>query len=152
MVIINQMDTPKIMGRQDYQWFYDTSECLVWLDRKGNPIPLSHLLNTHIEAIDPSRLWNSIQTQNKVHKQNLTALGTGPTNITTIDANMPVMMTPTSPIMEHHVEVRHLEGSSIVTVKELLDNPPHRTGDDAVCIESSHIPVYPQQVNSFCWE
>ena len=32
------------------------------------------------------------------------------------------MTTPTSPIMECHVEVRHPEGSSIATVKDLLDN------------------------------
>ena len=31
------------MGSHDYQWFYHTSsEDLVWLDKKGNPIPLLH--------------------------------------------------------------------------------------------------------------
>ena len=123
------MDTPKITGPQDYQWFYHTSsEVLVWLDRKGNPILPLHLPDMHIEAIDPSELWNTIQTWNKVHKQTLTALGTGPTNSTTIDANAPIMMTPTSPIMEHHIEVRHLKGSSIATVKELLDDPHIQLG------------------------
>ena len=97
----------------------------------------------HVETIDPSELWNSIQTWNKVHKQTLTALGTGPKNSTTIDANTLIMTTPTSPIMEHHVEVRHLEGSSIATVKDLLDNPQHTSRDDVVHIECCHIPVYP---------
>ena len=60
------METPKIMGPHDYQQFYHTSsEGLVWLDRKGNPIPLLHMLDMHVEAIDPSELWNSIQTQSK---------------------------------------------------------------------------------------
>ena len=124
LAIINQMDTPKITGPQDYQRFYHTSsEGLVWLDRKDNPIHLLHLLDMHMEAIDPSELWNSIQTQSKVHKQNLTALGNGPTNNTTVDANAPIITTPTSPIMEHHVEVSHPEGSSMVTVKDLLEDP-----------------------------
>ena len=51
----------KIM--QHYQRFYHRSPTgLVWLDRKGNPIPLLHMLDMHIEVIDPSELWNSIQT------------------------------------------------------------------------------------------
>ena len=98
LATINQMDTPKIMGSQDYQRFYHTSsEGLVLLDRKGNPISLLHLLDSQVEAIDPSELWNSIQTWNKVNKQNLIALGTGPKNITTIHANAPIMTYPTSP-------------------------------------------------------
>ena len=109
--------------------FYHTSpKGLVWLDRKGNPIPLSYMLDTHIEAIDPAELWNSIQTGSKVHKQNSTALGNGPTNSTTIDANAPTLMTPISLIMEHHVEVSHAEGSSMATVKDLLEDPQIQPG------------------------
>ena len=64
------MDPHKIMGPQDYQKFYHTSsEGLVWFDGKGNPIPLSHMLGAHVEVIDPSEFWNSIQTRSKVHKQ-----------------------------------------------------------------------------------
>ena len=78
-MLLNQIETPKIMGPQNYQQFYHTSsEGLVWLDRKGNPIPLSCMLDMHIEAMDPSELWNSIQTWSKVHKQNLKAIGYGP--------------------------------------------------------------------------
>ena len=117
------MDPHKITGPQDYQTFYHTSsEGLVWLDGKGNPIPLSHTLGVHVEAINPAELWNSIQMRSRVHKPNITALGHGPTNSTTIDTNTPLMTTPTNPILEHHVEVSQLEGSSMVTVKELLED------------------------------
>ena len=112
------------MGPHNYQQFYHTSsEGLVWLDRKGNPISLSCMLDMHIEAMDPSELWNSTQTWSKVHKQNSTALGNGPTNSTTIDANAPILTTFTSPIMEHHIQVSHLEGSSMATVTDLLEDP-----------------------------
>ena len=117
------MDLDKIMGPQDYQIFYHTSsEGLVWLDWKGNPIPLSHTLGAHVEAIDPSELWNSIQTRSKVHKKNVMTLGHGLLNSTTIDANAPLMTTPTSPIIDHHAEVSQSEGLSMATVKELLED------------------------------
>ena len=45
-----------------------------------------------------------------------------PSNNTTIDSNTPLMTTPTSPIMEHHVEMSQSEGSSMATVKELLED------------------------------
>ena len=80
-------------------------EGLVWLDKKGNPIPLSQPLDMHVDTNDPSELWNSIEKRNKVHRQNFTGPGIGPTNSTTIG-------TP--------VEVRNPQGSSIVTVKELV--------------------------------
>ena len=94
------METPKIMGPHDYQQFYHTSEGLVWLDKKGNPIPLLCILDMHIEAIDPSELWHSIQTRSKVSRKNLPAFGNGSTNSTSIDANAPILTIPTSPIME----------------------------------------------------
>ena len=110
------------------RFYHTSSEGLVWLDRKGNPILLSCVLDMHIEEVDPSELWNSIQTQSKVHKQNSTALGNGLTNSTTIDANAPILTTPTSPIMEHHVEVSHPEGSHMATVKDLLEDPQIQPG------------------------
>ena len=123
------MDPHQIMGPQDYQKFYHTSsEVLVWLDGKGNPIPLSHMLFVHVEAIDPLEFWNSIQTRRKVHKHNISALGHGPTNSTTIDTNAPLMTTPTSPIMEHHVEVSQPEGLRMTMVKELLEDPQIQVG------------------------
>ena len=65
---------------------------------------------------------------NKVHKQKFAAPGTGPTNSTTIDAKVPILTTPTSPIMECHEEVQHLENSSIATVKDLLQDPQIQPG------------------------
>ena len=82
----------------------------------------------HVETINPSELWNSIEMWNKVHKQNFVAPSTGPTNSTTIDAKVPILTTPTSPIMEHHDEVRLPEGSSIATVKDLLEDPHIQPG------------------------
>ena len=123
------MDHPKITGPQDYQrFFYMSLEGLVWLDKKGNPIPLLQLLDMHIDTIDPSELWNAIETRIKVCRQNFTTPGSGPTNSTTIDAKVPILMTLTSPIMEHHVEARNLENSSIVTIKELLADPKIQPG------------------------
>ena len=118
------MDHPKITGPEDYQKFYHMSSAgLVWLDKKGNPILLLQLLNMHVEIISPLELWNSIEMWNKVHKQHFVAPSTGPTNSTTIDAKVPILTTPTSPIMEYHKEVKHQEGSSIATVKDLLEDP-----------------------------
>ena len=123
------MEHPKITGLEDYQKFYHMSSAgLVWLGKKGNSIPLLQLLYMHVETIDPSELWNSIEMQNKVHKQNFAAPGTGPTNSTTIDAKVPILTTPTSPIMECHDEVRHPESSSIATVKDLLEDPQIQPG------------------------
>ena len=45
-----------------------------------------------------------------------------------IDANAPVLVTPTSPIMECHVEVSHPEDSSLTTVKDLLEDPQIQPG------------------------
>ena len=123
------MDLHKITGLQDYQkCCHTSSEGLVWIDGKGNPIPLSHTLGAHVEAIDPPELWNSIQTRSKVPEQNIMGLGHGLSKSTTIDANAPLMTTPTNPIIDHHAEVSQLEGSSMATRKELLDSPYIQSG------------------------
>ena len=115
------MDLHKINRPQYYNKFYHTSsEDLVWLDGKGNPIPLTHMLGTHIEAINPTELWNLIQTRSKVHRQSIPVIGYGPTNSTAIGPNTPLLTTPTSPIMDHHVEVNQPEGSTMAMVKDLL--------------------------------
>ena len=81
------MDFHNIKGPQDYHKFYHTSsEGLVGLDGKGNPIPPSHTLGAHVEALDLTDLWNSIQTRNEVHKLNIPVHGHGPTNSTTTDS------------------------------------------------------------------
>ena len=51
------MDLHQINKPKDYNKFYNTSsESLVWLDGERNPIPLSHKLGAHVEAIDPTEL------------------------------------------------------------------------------------------------
>ena len=49
-------------------------------------------------------------------------LGHSPSNSITIDATAPLMTTPTSLIIDHHAEVSHAVGSSMATVKELLED------------------------------
>ena len=49
-------------------------------------------------------------------------------NSTSIDANAPILMTSTSSIMEHHVELNHPEGSRIPTVNNLLEDPQIQPG------------------------
>ena len=94
---VNPMDLQNIKGPQDYHKFYHTScKGLVWLDGKGNAIPLSHMVGAPVEAINPTELWNSILTRSKVHRQNIPILGQGPTNSTAIDPNAPLMTTSTS--------------------------------------------------------
>ena len=115
------------------------------MDGKGNPIPLSHTLGAHVEAIDPTELWNSIQTKSKVHRQNIPVLGQGPTSNTALDCNTPLMTTPTCSIMDHQVEVNQLEGSNMAMVKDLLEDLPHSTQDDAICTEYSNITFTPSK-------
>ena len=127
--IIYPMDLHNIKGSKDYHKFYHTSsEGLVWLDGKGNPILLSCMLGAHVEAIDPTDLWNLIQIRNKVHKHNIPVHEHGPSNSTTIDSNTPLMTTPISPIMEHCVEMSKPESSSMAMVKELLEDPEIQSG------------------------
>ena len=119
----------KILGPQDYQkFFHMSSEGLVWLYKKGNPIPLSQLLDMHIKTIDPSELWNSIQMRNRVHKQHFTDPGTGSVSSMTINSNVPILMTLTSHIMDHDVEARHLKGTSMTMVNELPEDPQIQPG------------------------
>ena len=123
------MEHPKIMGPQEYQsFFHMSSEGLVWFVRKGNLIPLSQLLDMHVDTIDTSELWNSIETRDKVHRQNFTAPGSSPTNSATIDAKVLILMTPQAlswSIMWRQETERAL---SIVTVKELLADPQIQPG------------------------
>ena len=103
----------------------------------------------HVETINPLELWNSIEMQNKVQKQSLEAPGTGPTNSTTIDANVPILTTPTSPIMECHDEVRQPEGLVLSYSKGSVRRPPHTTRDDVIHIEYGHISLYTWQITLY---
>ena len=141
------MDQTKILVPQDYQkFFHMSSEGLVWLDKKGNPIPLSQLLDMHVETIDPSELWNSIQMRNRVHKQNFTDPGTGPTNSMSINLNVAILLTPTSPTMDHDVEARHPEGASMTTVKELLEDPQIQLGMMQSALSTVTSPFTPSKI------
>ena len=44
-------------------------------------------------------------------------------HVEAIGPNTPLMTTPTSPIVDHHVEVNQPEGSSMATIKDLLEDP-----------------------------
>ena len=96
-------------------------EGIIWLDGRENPILLLHTLDTHVEAINQIDLWNSIQKRTKVHT--LPAHRNDPSISTSIDPNMSPVTTPTSPIVEHQVDMSQSEGSSIEMVKELLEDP-----------------------------
>ena len=91
------------------------------------PIPLSHTLGSHVEAIDPNDLWNSIK-QGKKYTRTAPAYRSGPFNSTAIDPNTSPRTTPTSPIVEHHVDMSQSEGSSLETVSELLEDPKIQPG------------------------
>ena len=56
------------------------------------------------------------------------ALGHGPSNSTKIDSNASLLTTSTSPIIDHHAEVSQPMGSSMATVKELLEDPHIQPG------------------------
>ena len=143
------MDLHKINGPQDYNKFYQTSsEGLVWWDGKGNPIPVSHILGAHVEAIDQTELWNFIQTSSKVHRQNIPVLGHGPTNSTAIDPNTPPVTTPTSPIMDHHVKVNQPEWSKHGNSQRPIRGCPHSTWYDVICIKCSNIAFHPQLLHT----
>ena len=121
------MDSQNIKGPQDYHKYdHKSTGGLIWLDGRWNSIPLSHKLGTHVEAIDPIDLWNSIQTRNKVGT--VPAHRNGPSNITAIDPNIPPMTTPTSPIVEHQVDMSQSEATSMEMVKELLEDPMIQPG------------------------
>ena len=53
------------------------------------------------------------------------------------------MTMPTSPIMECHDEVRHPEGSSIATVKDLLEDPHTQSEMMQSTLRWSHLFLHP---------
>ena len=133
------MDSQNLKGPQDYHKFYHTStEGLIWLDGRGNPIPISHTLGTHIEAVDQNDLWNSIWTRNKVHTHAVPAHRSGPSNSTTINSNTHPMITPTGPIMKHHVEMNQSEGS---TMEMVIGRPKDSAQHDAIHIKCCYLPL-----------
>ena len=121
---------------------------LVWLDGKGNPIPLSHTLGTHVEAIDPNDLWNSIQTRNNVHTLSQSI------KVTPL---IPVPFTQTHPHDHpHHPHsrtpcwyepIRRLQYRDSKRTIGISKDP---TWHDAICIECCYLSFYSQQDSTVC--
>ena len=75
------MDQFKSDGPQDYsKYFHTNSEGLVWVDGRGNPIPLDMDLSSHVDFKSPDDLWNNRKTRQGLHSKDLPVLGRVPTN------------------------------------------------------------------------
>ena len=83
------MDHKDITGPQDLLKCYHSKDGLLWLDGKGNPIPLDHSLGTHVSQMDPHDYWNSIKTRTKVHPYIPQAHKAGPSNSTALGPMYP---------------------------------------------------------------
>ena len=89
------MDQFKINGPQDYsKYFHTNSEGLVWVDGRGNPIPLDMDLSSHVDCKSPDDLWNNRKTRQGLHSKDLPAQGRGPTNSTATIQNIPPSLSP----------------------------------------------------------
>ena len=95
------MDQFKINCPQDYcKYFHTNSEGLVWIDGRGNPIPLDMDLSTHVDCKSPEDLGNHRKTRQGLHSKDLPAQGRGPFNSTAGTQNITYPLTePTSPIL-----------------------------------------------------
>ena len=113
------MDHKDITGPQDLLKCYHSIDGLLWLNGKGNPIPLDHSLGTHVSQMDPHDYWNSIKTRSKVHPYITQAHKAGPSNSTALGPNIPPMSNPTSPMVEHHIDMDTSADPAPTTVKEL---------------------------------
>ena len=78
------MDHKDIIVHQDLLKCYHSKDGLLWLDSKGNPIPLDHSLGTHVSQMDPHHYWNSIKTRSKVHPYIPETHKAGPSNSTAL--------------------------------------------------------------------
>ena len=94
------MDQFKINGPQDYsKYFHTNSEGLVWVDGRGNPIPLDVDLSSHVDCKSPDDLWNNRKTRQGLCSKDLPAQGRGPTNSMATTQNIPPLTEPISPIL-----------------------------------------------------
>ena len=72
------MDQFKINGPKDYsKYFHTNSEGLVWIDGRGNPIPLDMDLSTHVDCKSPVGLMGSQEDQTGVTLHGPTCPGKG---------------------------------------------------------------------------
>ena len=116
------MDQFKINGPQDYsKYFHTNSEGLVWVDGRGNQIPLNMDLSSHVDSKSPDDLWNNRKTRQGLHSKDLPAQGRGPTNSMATTQNIPPLTEPISPIFP-----RDLPGDDDVVYPE---GSQHRSGN-----------------------
>ena len=81
----------KINGPQDYcKCFHTNSEGLIWIDGRGNPIPLDMDLNTHVDCKSPDDLCDTRKTRQGLHSKDLPAQGRGPFNSTATTQSIPL--------------------------------------------------------------
>ena len=91
------MEQFKINGPQDYcKYFHTYSEGLVWIDGKGNPIPLDMDVSTHVGCKRPEDMWTNRKTRQGLHSKDLHAQGRGPSNSTATTQNIPNSLCPSA--------------------------------------------------------
>ena len=84
------MDQSKINVSHNYcKYFHTNSGWLVWIDGRGNPIPIDMDLSTHVDCKSPEDLWNHRKTRQGWHSKDLTAQGRGNSNSTAATQNIP---------------------------------------------------------------
>ena len=94
------MDLFKINGPQDYyKYFHTNSEGLVWIDGRGNPIPLDMDLSSHMDCKSPEDLWNHRKTRQGLHTKDTTCPGKGTLQQHSCFAKHTTLTEPTSPIL-----------------------------------------------------
>ena len=91
------MEQFKISGPQDSsKYFHTNSEGLVWIDDRGDPIPLDMDLSTHVDCKSPEDLWDHRKTRQGLHSTDLPALGRGPSNNTATTQNITPSLSPSA--------------------------------------------------------
>ena len=76
------------------KYFHNNSEGLVWVDGRGNPIPLDVDLSSQVDCKSPDDLWNNRKTRQGLHSKDLPAQGRGPTNSMATTKNIPPSLSP----------------------------------------------------------
>ena len=95
------MDLFKIKGPHNYfKYFHTNSEGLVWIDGRGNPIPLDMDVSTHVECKSPVDLWNNKKARHRLHTKDLPSQGMGPSNSTAATQNIPPSLRPPAPFCQ----------------------------------------------------
>ena len=115
-----------IKGAEDYKLYYHTPrEAIVWLEWKGNPIPLDQHLVNHVDAISPIELWNGRCTRKSIHPKDTPPRKRGAYNSTAVDKDTPHFNTPLSTIMETTISMLQSDGlsSEDTIVQDIMADP-----------------------------